>query len=560
LPAIAIRHPSNRERAAGLTLLGTALLLKLPYLANYRFNSDEPQHLHVVWGWTRGLVQYRDLFDNHSPLFHLVMVPWLALVGERADALVLMRVPMLALYALAVALTYLLARRLYDARVALFAAVLLGLHYEFFFTSTEFRTDNLWTVLWLAALALLAGGPLDARRAFAAAAALGAALAVSQKTALLLAALVAAALVVAAASAEFRAAFPPRRAGRLAAAAAAGLALVPALVAAFLAAHGALAAAVRDVVAHNVVPGLGHWGQPWRWPAGAAAAAAAAWVAARSLGSGAGDGARARRVLVFLTAALYVVALEAFWPLVTGQDNLPAYPLAAIAAAAALQRWQDRRAAGGRSPALPAAVLAAWLAAELGVIVGKGPIWRDRGRRQTALVADVLRLTGPGDYVFDAKGETVFRRRAFFPVLETITKERIRRGLLPDTIAESVVRTRCHVAAQDNPGFPARGRAFLDANFVSVGALRVAGRRLDPAAGAGAPVRFAIAVPGRYVVIAPGGAAAGALDGVPGAGPRELGAGTHEFTPAGAAGPLAVVWARAVECGLSPFAAHGRRR
>ncbi len=559
MPAIAIRHATNRERAAGLTLLGTALLLKLPYLANYRFNSDEPQHLHVVWGWTQGLVQYRDLFDNHSPLFHLLMAPWLALAGERADALVLMRVPMLALYVLALALTWLLARRLFDARVALFAAVLLALHYEFFFTSIEFRTDNLWTVLWLAALVVIAGRPLDARRAFATAAALGAALAVSQKTALLLAALSGAALVVAAASAEVRAAFPPRRAARLAGAAVAGLALVPALVAAFLAARGALEPGVRDVVTHNILPGLGHWNEPWRWPAGAAAIVAAAWVAARSVRSGAGDRRRTRRVAVFLAGSLYVAVLQGFWPLVTGQDNLPAYPLAALAAAAAWQHWRDRRAAGGKSAMLPAAVLAAWLVVELGVIVGKGPIWRDRGRPQTALVANVLRLTGPGDYVFDAKGETVFRRRAFFPVLETITKERIRRGLLPDTIAESVVRTRCHVAVLDSAGFPARGRAFLNANFVSVGALRVAGQRLGPTAGAGTPVRFAIAIPGRYIVIAPGGAAAGALDGVPGAGPRELGAGTHEFTPAGATGPLAVVWARAIECGLSPFGGHRSR-
>ena len=82
---------SARERTAALILLGAATLLRLPYIFHYRINSDEPQHLHVVWGWTRGLLQYRDVSDNHSPLFHLLMAPLLALIGERPDAVVLMR-------------------------------------------------------------------------------------------------------------------------------------------------------------------------------------------------------------------------------------------------------------------------------------------------------------------------------------------------------------------------------------------------------------------------------------------------------------------------------------
>ncbi|HWS72879.1 MAG TPA: hypothetical protein VN605_12235, partial [Thermoanaerobaculia bacterium] len=51
----------------------------------YRFDSDEPQHLHVAWGWTAGLVQYRDYFDNHAPLVHILTAPILRLVGERDD-------------------------------------------------------------------------------------------------------------------------------------------------------------------------------------------------------------------------------------------------------------------------------------------------------------------------------------------------------------------------------------------------------------------------------------------------------------------------------------------
>jgi hypothetical protein len=47
-------------------------------------NSDEPQHLHTIWGWTRGFVQYRDFFDNHMPLFHILLAPIFVAIGERA--------------------------------------------------------------------------------------------------------------------------------------------------------------------------------------------------------------------------------------------------------------------------------------------------------------------------------------------------------------------------------------------------------------------------------------------------------------------------------------------
>src|SRR5258708_36042388 len=88
----------------------------------YRFDSDEPQHLHVAWGWTAGLVQYRDLFDNHAPLFHILMAPILRLVGERPDVLLYMRTPMLLLLAVDIWGTYVLSRLMYSSRVGAWEA------------------------------------------------------------------------------------------------------------------------------------------------------------------------------------------------------------------------------------------------------------------------------------------------------------------------------------------------------------------------------------------------------------------------------------------------------
>ena len=77
----------GRKAPVGLGIAACALLaLRLVYAWTLRVNSDEPQHLHVVWAWTKGLLPYRDVFDNHAPLFDFLNAPLLVLVGEKAHA------------------------------------------------------------------------------------------------------------------------------------------------------------------------------------------------------------------------------------------------------------------------------------------------------------------------------------------------------------------------------------------------------------------------------------------------------------------------------------------
>jgi hypothetical protein len=70
------------------------LALRILYAVHYRIDSDEPQHLHVVWGWTQHMIPYRDYFDNHSPLFQLLCAPFFAALCPRADIVVPMRLTM----------------------------------------------------------------------------------------------------------------------------------------------------------------------------------------------------------------------------------------------------------------------------------------------------------------------------------------------------------------------------------------------------------------------------------------------------------------------------------
>ncbi len=227
-------------------------------------DSDEPQHLHVAWGWAHGLLQYRDVFDNHTPLFHMLCGPLVALVGDRADLLIWMRLAMLPVFALALAAVYWIGRAVFSVRVGLWAAVWIAVLRPFFVTSVEFRADDLWMAVWLLAVAVLVRPPLTVRRSLAVGLLLGAALAASLKTGLmmpclLLSAAIAALIAVKGGGRRGMAAIVTRSA----LAGAVGMAIVPGLIVVYFAARSALAAFQYGVLRHNSIVTLSqpldHW-------------------------------------------------------------------------------------------------------------------------------------------------------------------------------------------------------------------------------------------------------------------------------------------------------------
>src|SRR5438132_3107032 len=78
--------------------VGLFIVSRLILAWHQGIGSDEPQHAHVAWAWVHGFVQYRDVFDNHTPLFHLLSAPLVALIGERADIMALLRCSIIGLY------------------------------------------------------------------------------------------------------------------------------------------------------------------------------------------------------------------------------------------------------------------------------------------------------------------------------------------------------------------------------------------------------------------------------------------------------------------------------
>src|SRR4029077_17920111 len=117
---------------------------------------------------------------------------------------------------------------------------------------------------------------------------------------------------------------------------------------------------------------------------------------------------------------------------------------------------------------------------EIFVLITMPPMWKDRTKRETNLLRDVLAVLKPGDYVLDCQAETVFRQRCVWSIFETITKSAIKRGLIVDSAPQKCVETHtCVVATPLIKKFPPDTRRFVKRNYVPVtDNLRVAGEEL----------------------------------------------------------------------------------
>src|SRR5205809_1027121 len=80
--------------------------------------------MHVAWGWAHGLAQYRDVFDNHMPLFHLLSSPLFAATGDDPRLLFAARLSMIPLFLAALFLVWRIARSLFDETTAWWATAL----------------------------------------------------------------------------------------------------------------------------------------------------------------------------------------------------------------------------------------------------------------------------------------------------------------------------------------------------------------------------------------------------------------------------------------------------
>lgn len=483
------------------TAATVALAIRVGFLLAHRVDSDEPQHLHIAWAWTRGLVQYRDVFDNHLPLLHLLFAPVMALMPESSTVFVLMR---MAIQPFAIGCSLLLfayARPTFGFRVAAIAALLFSVMPPWLSKSVELRNDTLWIFFWLAGLALLAR-PRGAAFVLAGIA-FGLCLLASIKAVPLLLAHVLAGQIP----------WPGMRRVAL------GAAIPVIVISVGMLAAGALDDMVYGTLVFNAAAPV----HPARRIGGAVAFVIIAAVIVQK------QREHAKGLLLF--AIWYVVLLLCFWPILTSRDFLPLVPLASLWLASFLwtdglsaHRWPDRP----WRLAMLAAILASILEARL---------WRTSDTRERFVDAAVA-ITAKDDFVFDLKGDAVFRRRPVGLVYEDVGRALTANGTLSDRGPEEIIARGCCAAMRDSSHLPPRTRAFLAQHFLGKGPIRVCGTDVTGDS-------FVIAVPQIYAVLArhPTNVV---IDGIPYRGPRALAAGRHSLTSKGNE-PVRVIWWRAAK-------------
>jgi Dolichyl-phosphate-mannose-protein mannosyltransferase len=547
-----LSYPHEFISAASLFI--ALIFLRVVTVTYYKFGADEPQHLHVIWGWARGFVQYRDLADNHMPLFQLLFAPIYKLIGDRGTILYWMRTILQSLYIIAFWCTYRIGSLLFSRRVGVWAAILAGLSYDYAFCSVEFRTDNLWAPLWLLCILVLLSGALTMRRALIAGFLMGLCFGVSMKTMLLLMSTVVGGSMTLIFVGRERLGISWRQVlGALTAFLAMTL-IVPATIMAVFAFYGVWPQFRYWVFEHNVVPGVTNH-PAWLVIIFAVGFPLIALGTRRIVAATPDIILAARRNFVVITAGFFFTALVSFWPFLSRQDYLPFYPLAFVICTGAVlpisDRWAKNRNIAKIWRVMPVPALFGVCELLLALLVH--PFWLDKAKLETDLLRSTLKLTEPGDFVFDRRGETVFRQRCFFPIIETFTKERIRRGLMVDDTIERCIDTRtCVVTLPDD--MPLATFRFLEQNYLPVGnKLRVAGVLLQSSTD-GNHFDFEIVIPASYKIIARDlGTVTGVLDGEQYEGnTRFLSQGTHSFVQTSSGHDLVVFWAQAVDRHFRP--------
>jgi len=513
------------------------LALRLAWLNAYTLNSDEAQHAHVSWAWTQGLLPYRDVFDNHGPLFGWLHSPLLKLLDDRADVLTWLRLAMQFWYVVALGSAGWIARRLYGWRVALVVVLIAGLFPRFFIVSGQFRTDDMWMALWLAGLAFVVGVPPRAWRFFVTGLLVGCALSVSQKTLVLIGTTIVTVIVLR----QLLPAGAPRANFRCGMAAVLGLLLVPAIFSVWLATHGVLGEAWYGLVLYNIGGATKrHAAQQLLWfllLGAAALVLAIREVRRRSLGE------FDWTVFFAMQGGLYLLLIWFIWPLITKQDFLPVLPTLVLA----LGGWASHWPWLGLRPQLRGALLLLILAVELATVVAYAPPWQDELADQRAELTLVLRYTDKTDTVMDPKGDTIFRMRPYYPVLESLAMHRLRKGLMTDTIVDELLTHGTMVVVPRR--LPYASAHFVVENYVPAGRdVWVAGRMFPTPE----PEQVIdVALPGNYVLTDGFRQLRGSVDGGPVADHWHLDRGVH-YLKVAAGVPVALVWGQAFDRGWRP--------
>ena len=492
------------------------VLLRVAFWAHWRLDFDETQALHAAYSVAKGLVPYRDFWENHTPLFYYFFAPLFA-AGVPGEASIFVARGVVALLGLGtLGLTYRIARRFLSEAESWGALALLGACGLYAQKIVEARPDIFYVLFFLAAIdAILAAAPDERRGAVKSGLWLGLAFCATPKALFAAGALGLGVLAWGAAVRRWRSAWAQVVWLGL------GFLVPVAFLVGACALAGALAPFWRWIFVFNfTVPSTSAfppWKFLWRWDVMPLLLVGMAGLADVVAGVVRRDLDR-RWLILAVTAAILMVSYAFLMPMPYAHSALPFCPLLAIGGA----RLAFRLSAGLRVAILAGAVLL-----PIAVLVGDGKILWHRSHDlelQLEAGARIREIIGPDEAYFSSEADAVTRPHAgFFPVLVREVLEAIHRGDYPPADLPGVIATlrdgHCPLIVMNDflaAGLTDAQRVWIADHYISVDASAtvawnnpderyqarhyfVPGKLIDAqVTQPDEPVAFEVVVPGRY--------------------------------------------------------------
>ncbi len=126
-------------------------LLYLYFCLFHAFDDDELQHCHNAYLIWKGLVPYRDFFEHHLPLYHILVSPFFIL-GEKPSTIFAFRFISLVSCASVFLLVYRYIEEHYTEKIALFSIMLLASVPMYLFKMIEARPESIAILFFAGAL------------------------------------------------------------------------------------------------------------------------------------------------------------------------------------------------------------------------------------------------------------------------------------------------------------------------------------------------------------------------------------------------------------------------
>jgi 4-amino-4-deoxy-L-arabinose transferase-like glycosyltransferase len=130
-------------------ILGLLLVAVFFWSLNKEFDHDELEVIHTSWKILKGEELYVDFFQHHHPLLYYLLVPVIAILGEKTSTLIAIRLIFYACYAGILFATYLIAKRVFQKTTAILSLVLLVAFLMYTRNAIEIRPDVPQTLLGL---------------------------------------------------------------------------------------------------------------------------------------------------------------------------------------------------------------------------------------------------------------------------------------------------------------------------------------------------------------------------------------------------------------------------